>query len=138
MALFNHSYSGLITGGLGFPATCSMLTLGFGLFICSIEVITPPVENAGGGGGGSYAVHPGVYVPWPKKITPKTKMVLITVKFSKDRAWRHSFTLDGRRADFTVKAVDIVNATTQRIAVGVDNVKTSIKRVTAHFDDDDK
>lgn len=137
MSLFKNTYSGLITGGLGLPACCGLITMSLGLFTCVIEIVTPP-ENAGGGGGGSFAVHPGVYVPWPKKITPKTKMVLITVKFSEENTWRHSFTVDGRKADLTVKAVDVVNVASRKLAVGVDNVKTAIKRVTAHFDDDDK
>lgn len=137
MALFNNTYSGLITKGLGMPACCGLITMGFGLFKCTIEIIVPPLPPTGGGGG-SYAVHPGVYVEWPKKITPRTKMVLITVKFDEKKAWRHSFTVDGRKADITVKAVEIVNKTANKIAVGVDNVKTAIKRVTARFDDDDK
>ncbi len=135
MALFNNTYSGLVTKGLGMPACCGLITMGFGLFKCTIEVIIPPPS---GGGGGSYAVHPGVYVEWPKKITPKTKMVLVTVKFDEKRVWRHSYTVDGRRADITVKAVKFLNKTSERIAVGVDYIKKTARRVTAVFKDDDK
>ena len=52
MALFKRSYSGLITGGLGMPACCGLLTMGFGLFRCKIEVVDPPHPPSGGGGGG--------------------------------------------------------------------------------------
>jgi hypothetical protein len=137
MALFNNTYSGLITKGLGMPACCGLITMGFGLFKCTIEIIIPPQPPSGGGGGGSYAVHPGVYVEWPKKITPKTKMVLITVKMG-EKAWRHSYTVDGRKASITVKAVEFINNTTHKISVGVDAVKSATRRVTAYFKDDDK
>lgn len=135
MALYNNTYSGIILKGLGGKACCGIITMGFGLFKCTIEVIIPPQS---GGGGGSYAVHPGVYVEWPKKITPKTKMVLVTVKFDEKRVWRHSYTVDGRRADITVKAVKFLNKTSERIAVGVDSIKKTARRVTAVFKDDDK
>ena len=92
----------------------------------------------GGGGGGSYAVHPGVYVEWPKKLTPKTKMVLVTVKFSEDKVWRHSYTVDGRRADISVKVVSLLNKTTDKISVGVDSIKKTARSVTAIFKDEDK
>lgn len=137
MALFNNTYSGLITKGLGMPsACCGLITMGFGLFKCTIEIIIPP--PSGGGGGGSFAVHPGVYVQWPKKITPKTKMVLVTVKFDEKRVWRHSYTVDGRRADITVKAVNMINKTTDKISVGVDSIKKAARSVTAIFKDEDK
>lgn len=136
MALFNNTYSGLVTKGLGMPACCGLITMGFGLFKCTIEVIIPP--PSGGGGGGSYAVHPGVYVEWPKKLTPKTKMVLVTVKFSEDKVWRHSYTVDGRKADISVKAVNFLNTTMERISIGVDKIKKAARSVTTLFKDDDK
>lgn len=137
MALFNNTYSGLITKGLGMPACCGLITMGFGLFKCTIEIIIPPTPGAGGGGG-SFAVHPGVYVEWPKKLTPRTRMVLVTVKFSEDKVWRHSYTVDGRRADISVKVVSMLNKTAERISVGVDSIKKAARSVTAIFRDDDK
>lgn len=135
MALFNNTYSGLITKGLGLPACVGLITMGYGVFSTTIEIFVPP---SSGGGGGSFAVHPGVYVQWPKKITPRTKMVLVTVKFGEDKVWRHSYAVDGRKADISVNVVNFLNATMDRIVVGVDNVKKFIKSVTAVFKDDDK
>ena len=77
-------------------------------------------------------------VQWPKRITPRTKMVLVTVKFDEKRVWRHSYTVDGRRADITVKTVNLINKTADRISVGVDHVKNAVKSVTAVFKDNDK
>lgn len=141
MALFNNTYSGLITKGLGLPACVGLITMGFGLFKATIEVIippTPPTGGGSGGGGGSFAVHPGIYVPWPKKVTPKTRMILITVKMGGDKTWRRSYTVDNTRAAIAVKVVNLVNATSQKLAVGVEHLKTALVRVTAFFKDEDK
>ena len=101
-------------------------------------LLTSPYVPPAGVGGGSFAVHPGVYVQWPKKLTPKTKMVLVTVKFDEKRVWRHSYTVDGRRADIAVKAVNMINKTTDKISVGVDSIKKAARSVTAIFKDEDK
>jgi hypothetical protein len=137
MALFKNSYSGLITKGLGMPACCGMLTMGFGLFVCKIEVIVPP-EGGSGGGGGSFAVHPGIYVPWPKKVSAKTKQVQITVKFKERPAWRRAYVIDSAKADIVVKVINIVNAVSSRVTVGVNQMRHAVKRVTAVFTRRDK
>lgn len=108
----------------------------FRLKLLTVVIIQPP--SGVGSGGGGIAVHPGVYVQWPKKITPKTKMVVVTVKFSEDTAWRRVYTVDGRRADITVKAVNIINKTVDKISVGVDSIKKAVRSVTAIFKDADK
>lgn len=131
MALFKNSYSGLITKGLGMPACCGLITMGFGLFFCKIEVIEPPPE--GGSGGGSFATHPGIMVPFRTKIQQKTKNVQITVKFSKKQAWRRSYVVTTRKADIVVKVINIVNAVTSKLTVGIDRVRQATKRVTAVF-----
>lgn len=135
--LFTNTYSGLITKGLGMPACCALLTANFGLICgCSIAIIEPP--PGGGGGGGSYAVEPGIYVPWPKKITPKSKMVLVTVKFSPEKTWRRSYVLPNTQANILVKAFNVVNSATAKMTVGVNQLKLATKRVTALFKRDDK
>jgi hypothetical protein len=103
--------------------------MGFGVFSCIVTVVEPPI----GGGGGSYAVEPGIYVPWPKKIPAKSKTVFITVKFSDTKRWSRSYQLDSVRADLVVRAINIVNAATRRLSVGVNNVKHATRRVTALF-----
>jgi hypothetical protein len=136
MALFKHTYSGLITNGLGMPACCGMLTVGFHLFRCKIEVLEPPVVPGGGGGGGGMVVtQPGIYVPWkPKPKAPK--LVQITVKMSNDKVWRKAYKVSDRQADKFVRVINFVNATTARIAVGVDQIKHASKRVVAIFSRD--
>lgn len=67
MSIFKHTYSGLITGGLGNPACCGMITMQFHLFKCKIEIITPPVS---GGGGGSYPLGPGQIQNFYKPVNP--------------------------------------------------------------------
>lgn len=137
MSLFKNSYSGLITKGLGMPACCGLLTMGFGVFFCTVEVITPPPP--GGGGGGSIAIKPGVHVPWrPKQIKGKTKTVQITVKFSKDRAWRRAYIVNNVRADILVKVINVINSTASRFSVGVNRVRQVTKQVTAVFRRSDK
>jgi hypothetical protein len=93
-----------------------------------IQVITPP-----GGGGGSFAVAPGVYVPWVNKPDCKDKVVLITVKFPENKVWRKSYVVDCRKADILVRVIDVVNAATRRLTVGVNHVKHAARRVTAMF-----
>lgn len=136
MTLFKHSYSGLITRGLGMnSACCGLITMGFHVFKCTIEVVAPP---AVGGGGGSYVVEPGIYVPWPKKITKKTRMVQITVKYREQHTWRRSYILQGIRASMIVRIVDVVNAASSKLSVGIDKLKHAKKRVTAIFRSSDK
>lgn len=136
MALFKHTYSGLITRGLGLPACCGLITMGFHVFKCTIEVFTPPTPSDGGGG--SYAVEPGIYVPWPKKITKKTRMVQITVKYREQHTWRCSYILQGIRASIIVRIVDVVNAASSKLSVGIDKLRHAKKRVTAIFRSSDK
>lgn len=133
--LFTNKYSGLITKGLGMPACCGLLTMGFGLFSCIVIVTEPPDA---GGGGGSYAVEPGIYVPWKGKTRQKTKNVQIIVKFSKEHTWRKAYVVSSIRADMIVKAINIVNAATQRLQVGVQHLKHATRRVTAVFGRGDK
>lgn len=129
MSLFKHSYSGIITGGLGMPACCGLLTLGFSLFRCKIEIFNPP---AGGGGGGGWSPSGGFYVPMTKPITSTTKMVLVTVTI-KDKTWRRSYVVDRYKASIVVRAVSIMNAMRDRMSVGADSFRKVTQRVTAIF-----
>jgi hypothetical protein len=131
--MLKHGYSGIITKGLGLPACCAMITANFGLVCgCKIQVINPPIDISGGGGG-SYAVAPGIYVPWPKSVQKNTKMVLITVKFNQDKTWRQSYIISTRKADIVVRVIGIVNAMTAKLQVGVRQLKHAARKVTAAF-----
>lgn len=137
MSIINNTAGYIITRGLGGPACCTLLTVNFGLACgCSIVIVTPPTGGSGGGGG-SYAVEPGIYVPWPKDTSPQTRMVLITVKYH-DKAWRRSFIIDKRRADIIIRISNVINRITSRINVGVDHFRKAMKKVIAVFKNDDK
>ncbi len=112
------------------PACCGLITMGFGVFFCKIEVFEPPI---GGGGGGSFAVEPGIYVPWPKAPGKRAKTVLVTVKFAENKTWRKAYTLDENKANGLVRAIDFTNATARRLSVGVQGLKRAARRVSAVF-----
>ena len=133
MSLFKNTYSGLITGGLGLPACCGMITLQFHVFKCTIAVIPgAPI------GGSTPVTQGGFYVPFPKKMTQTTKQVLITVKFSRDHVWRKAYVVDNYKADIIVKIFNIINTITNNFNVGVNTIKHKYKQVTAIFTKVDK
>lgn len=132
MALFKNSYSGLITGGLGMPACCGMITMGFSVFKCKIEIVTPkPPPNIGGGG--PYVAN-GFYIPMTKQLTHTTKLVQITVTY-KDKTWKKAYVVDRVKAKIAVRAVDFINAVRHRIEIGVNAFKRARHQVTAVFRD---
>ena len=129
MSLFTHTYSGIITRGLGLPACCGIITASFGLMCgCTIEVIIPPA----GGGGGSF-VSPSFLVPFPENMKKCDRIILITVKFSEKNTWRKQFMVDVCNADKIVKVINIVNNMKDKISVGIDKIKQITRIVTTKF-----
>lgn len=142
MALFNNTYSGLITKGLGLPACCGMITMHFGLFKCKIEV-SPPVT--GGGGGGPYPPHlihhpargtptKGVinyHTPRDPRVT-NSRYIYLTLKMG-DKTFEKIFSTDDNKADKIVNMVNIVNKAKKRILITINSIK-SVHTTT----DDDK
>lgn len=133
MSLFKHTYSGLITNGLGLPACCGLLTMGFGVFKCTVEIYTPPI---GGGGGGPYVAN-GFYVPLNKQLTHTTKLVIITVKM-KDHTWKKSYVVDRTKAKIVVNIVNLFNAIKRNLTVGISTIKRTTAKVMAVFDNPNK
>ena len=133
MALFTHSYSGLITGGLGMPACCGLITMGFHVFKCKIEIVNPPIRPPNIGGGGPYVAN-GFYIPMTKQLTHTTKFVMVTVTY-KDKTWKKAYVVDRIRAKIVVKAVDFINAARSRIEIGASAFKRVQRQVTAVFRD---
>lgn len=128
MAIYTTNYSALITKGLGGPACCGIITAQFGINCgCSISVIPVP---EGKGGGGPVA---GFYVPLPKKLQQRTKMVLVTVKFSPTWTWRRSYVVHTNKADMIVKVINFANNMKDKVAVGVEKIKTAKRTVAARF-----
>jgi hypothetical protein len=134
------AYSTIITGGLGLiPACCGVITAKYGLNNCVIEVIPPPIVGGGGGGGGggSYAVHPGIYVPW--RTTLKShKQIQVMVKMSEDLVWRKSYTTPAKRRDVRISTDNFTRVHVTPVVVNVDHIKRAHVQVTAIFKDDDK
>ena len=108
-----------------------MLTMSFGLFICTVTVVEPP--PGGGGGGGGIAVHPGVYVPWKPKSQGRTKTVQIVVKLPGGAPIRRSYTVSSTKADLIVRVTNMVNNTMNSIRVGVEGIKQAAAKVSAWF-----
>jgi hypothetical protein len=136
MGLLKHTYSGLITNGLLMPACCGLLTMGFGLFKCKIEIINPPIIPGGGGGG--IGTVSGLNIQRPSYIPRKTKVVQITVNFTKDSIWRKSYIIGERKADIFVKVFNIVNSITSKITITVKKLQSATRKITAVFKNTDK
>ena len=137
MALFKHSYSGLITGGLGMPACCGLITMGFGVFRCKIEIVDPPNPPVGGGGGGHVPVgghfgQRGHHVPLTRPLTHTSKLIVVSVKY-KDHTWRKTYTVDKVRAKIAIRLVNVINKIKDKITVGVESLHRVTQRVTAIF-----
>lgn len=143
MALFTNTHSGLITKGLGLPACCGLITMGFGVFKCTIT-IPPPVVGVGGGGG----PYPPAAILNPARGTPtkgyinyhtprdprvaNTRYIQITLKLG-DKTFEKIFTTDDTGAEKVVRVVDVINKAKQRISIVVNNIKTMRTK-----NDDDK
>ena len=138
MSIFNNSYSGLITNGLGLPA-CNLITMNFGIFFgCTISIgpTGPTGPKGGGGGGGSYTTSE-FLVPFPNKLRQTTRMVLITVNIG-ERKWRKTYTVLRERAEIIIKVVNLYNTIRDQMYVGVNSFKRASRRVTATFTRKDK
>lgn len=147
MSLFTHTYSGIITKGLGLPACCGMITMHFSLFKCTIEV-TPPVGISGGGGG----PYPPSMIHNPARGTPtrghinyhtpqqrptNSRYVYITVKVG-ETTFKKIYTTDDTQADRIVKMISVINKAKQRISVIVNNIRLIPNKLTKTTPDSDK
>lgn len=130
MALFTNSYSGLITGGLGMPACCGMLTMGFHVFKCTIEITPIPIPSSGGGG------HH-VQVRNVPLDLHKQRNVTITVTL-KGKTWKHTNMVTERKATIIVKAINIVNRARRTVSAVASNVARVGRSISAIFTDTDK
>jgi hypothetical protein len=135
MSLFTNVYSTLITKGLGGDATAIILAK-FHLTTILSVIVTPPV---GSGGGGGWSPNGGFYVPLPKSMKQQTRMVLITVKINEENTWRRSYVIHTEAAaKVVIKMINFADGIKSKILIGVDQIKTAGKRVTAIFSKSDK
>lgn len=129
MPLFNNTYSGLITKGLGLPACCGLITMGFGLFRCTIDVIPIP-PTSGGGGGGGVSIRPGINVPFRQTRIAPDRIIRITVGIS-DKKWSRAYTVDRSKAAIVVRVVNVVNSLHDRVSVNVSKLSKIVRKITA-------
>lgn len=127
--MLKHSYSGLITKGLGLPACCGLITMQFSLFRCVVEVI--PVS---GGGGGAIPINTGHYTQNVKQLPHDTKNRIIKVSLSmKGHTWRQTFYTSEDRANVIVEVVSIVKRSIARMEASVVNVTKTIQAIVSRF-----
>lgn len=123
MSLFKHSYSGLITNGLGLGACCGLLTMGFSVFKCNIEIVPPYVRRRAVSGGsvpvGSF------YIPVTKPITYDSRVVIVTVKV-KENTWKKAYVVDKSKADIIVRVINVITT----IKTKISSIKRSLTNAT--------
>lgn len=117
--IINNAKGLIITGGLGGPACCALITAQFSLVCkCSILVVTSP-----GGGYYPYHVVTPYYTPW-RAPAQDTCLVLVDIKLG-DNHWRKTYVVDRGKGDTIITIVKVFN----KIRSGVTAAATSVKRV---------
>lgn len=145
-ALFRNTFSGLITKGLGGPASRGLITMSFGLSISPVTAtivipvipVVPVSPNFGGGGGGytgngSIATHPNIYTPYTGNARKERRHVTFAIKFNEINVWRTQYNLSLQKLSLVVRAINLTNVTTHWIAVSVSHIKRAVRNVTTKF-----
>ena len=133
MALISNAKGLLITGGLGGPACCAMLTAGFGL-VCGCQFQVQVIS----GGGGYYPHH--VVTPYytpMRALAQDSCLVLIDVKLA-DNHWRKSYVVDKGRGDTIIKIINGINRVKSSVVGAATSFKRAIKKAFVYFSDKDK
>lgn len=139
MATLNNNYSGLITKGLGLPASRGLITMHFHLFHVEIIPYPPtPIGNVGGGGGGG---HIPVSMPTAHNFMPQqplyytpagnfgiTKGVQIKVKMKgKEKEWVKEFVISEGQAKPILKLINTFNKLNNDISEIINKIKVKFK-----------
>jgi hypothetical protein len=153
MSIINSAKGLIITGGLGGPACCALITAPFGLVCkCVLEVFPP----SGGGGWAQYPVTniPGVppgspyYTPAPRNYAEELRYIVLTFTW-KNKEWKKGYVVKKSVADFIisvsgaftnikVKITGLFHATGNNVKVAVFGLKRVAKKVIAVLKQDDK
>lgn len=141
MSPFKHSYSGLITKGLGGPACCGLLTMGFHLFFCKLEIIISPtpIKEKGIGSAGSSLrdnIIPRRIDQEEEEDTKQTVRFTISFKGSQPRV--HEYLVSPKNAKLAVKVINTLNTTAQKISTQLSPIVNITKKVSAAFAKTDK
>lgn len=153
MAIITSAKGLIVTGGLGGPACCALLTAPFSL-VCGCVLIT--VSPPGTGGWAQYPVTniPGVppgsayYTPAPKRYGQEMRYIMLTVKWS-EREWIRRYLVQKDTADILVSVVGAFNnitvtvkglfhATGSNVQVFFSGLKRIVKKAVAMLKQDDK
>lgn len=138
---------GLITGGLGLPGCCSMITMHFSLFACTIEVITPEEPMRTGGGPYPGGLAPGqvqnFYQPVDRPRqplqyltpTPQTTGAISIKVMLKGKTIERLYSVPINVASRTVKIINVTNRLKYNAAVFVKNLKQKVLNVLVKFTD---
>jgi hypothetical protein len=137
--MLTNYYSGLITKGLGLPATAGFITMHFSLFVRPyVPPVVPPVYT-GGGGGGHVPVGGGLrghavqmrnvpfagnrthtYKPTPYLTPAKTgvphSVIVVKVKFGGKEITREYITPE-KRAKMAVKVIGLLTKLQEQMNV---------------------
>lgn len=143
--MFTNRYSGLITKGLGLPATAGFITMHFSLFVRSYTEPPKPPISFGGGGGGHVPVSFGRtrgnavsmrnvpfqgnrthnYKPTPYLTPSKTgvphSIITVKVKFGGKEITKEYITPE-HRAKMAVKVIGLLTKLQERMNVIADGL----------------
>jgi hypothetical protein len=132
MALINDAKGLIITGGLGGPACCALLTANFSLVCgCDFRIVVT-------GGGGYYPHH--VVTPYytPMRAPAQdTCLVLVDIKLN-EHHWRKSYVVDKGKGDTIITIINTFNKIKSRIVSTVTSFDHAIRRTWAYFNSSDK
>ena len=132
MALINNAKGLIITGGLGGPACCALLTASFGLVCgCSFRV-----EVVSGGGYYPHHVVTPYYTPM-RSPAQETCLVMVDVKIQNFH-WKKSYVVDKGKGDTVISIVDKINKIKSVIVEAVASFSRGIKRMRVSFKEKDK
>jgi hypothetical protein len=132
MAIINNAKGLIITGGLGGPACCALLTANFSL-VCGCVF---RVEVVGGGGYYPHHVITPYYTPM-RAPAQDTCLVLVDVKLGENH-WRKSYVVDKGKGDTIVKIIDTINKAKAKFVGMASAITRTAKKVLVYFSSNDK
>lgn len=129
MALYNNSYSGIITQGLGGSACYSILTYQFGVFAIEIGPTPPPANIGGGGPYPTAAIHQPVNWHTPKTNAWKyqPRQVNIKVKLG-EQEWSRQYVLSYGKARAVIAVSKVISNVVKKVSAVVSNIRTRMRR----------
>lgn len=144
--MIKNPYGSLITKGLGFAATKSLITAKYGLFSFSleVEVIKPPISYGGGGaiawggsaGGFTYRAAGGGYRggAFIKGLPSKLRTVRVRLTLPDGTTVKREYKVTAGKTKAVVKAIHITDKTIKNIAAAVEYLAKPIRKIKVSHD----